>query len=140
MKFSLGAFAITLLASISIFSADVSKNDKINAAVVSVQSWLEIIDSGSYSESWSLAGKMFQEKSSDSQWTDALNKVRKPLGGRISRDLKSSKYKTSLPGVPDGEYVVTQFKTSFEKKKKAIETATAVYENDKWQVVGYFIK
>jgi hypothetical protein len=48
---------------------------------------------------------------------------------------------TTLPGVPDGEYVVVQFDTSFEKKKTAIETVTPMKEPDgRWRVSGYFIK
>jgi len=44
-------------------------------------------------------------------------------------------------GVPDGEYVVIRFETSFENKKSAIETVTPMLDQDgKWRVSGYFIK
>jgi hypothetical protein len=47
----------------------------------------------------------------------------------------------SLPGAPDGEYVVIQFATSFENKKSAIETVTPMLDSDgEWRVSGYFIK
>jgi hypothetical protein len=47
----------------------------------------------------------------------------------------------SLPGAPDGEYVVIQFKTAFENKKFAIETVTPMLDGDgKWRVSGYFIR
>ncbi len=53
----------------------------------------------------------------------------------------SKNYQTSLPGAPDGKYVVIQFKTSFENKKSATETITPMMDNDgKWRVSGYFIK
>jgi hypothetical protein len=43
--------------------------------------------------------------------------------------------------VPDGEYVVFQFNTSFEQKAAAVETVTAMREKDgTWHVAGYFIK
>jgi hypothetical protein len=45
-----------------------------------------------------------------------------------------------LPGAPDGEYVVIQFESSFEKKKSAVETVTPMLEKDgKWRVSGYYI-
>ena len=67
--------------------------------------------------------------------------MRKPLGKVISREVKSKSYHTSLPGIPDGEYVVIQFETSFENKKSAIETLTPMMDKDvKWRVSGYFIK
>jgi hypothetical protein len=48
---------------------------------------------------------------------------------------------TSLPGAPDGDYVVIRFATSFEKKKSAIETVTPMRErNGTWRVSGYYIK
>jgi hypothetical protein len=48
---------------------------------------------------------------------------------------------TDLPGAPDGEYVVYQYKTSYKNKKKAIETITPMKEEDGvWKVSGYYIK
>ena len=62
-------------------------------------------------------------------------------GKNISRKLKSKSYSTSLPGAPDGEYVVIQFEASFENKKSAIETITPMLDKDgKWRVSGYFMK
>jgi hypothetical protein len=50
-------------------------------------------------------------------------------------------YKTSLPGAPDGDYVVIQFVTSFGNKKSAIETVTPMLEKDgSWRVSGYYIR
>ena len=55
--------------------------------------------------------------------------------------MKTATYKTSLPGAPDGEYVVIQFDTSFENKKAAIETVTPMMDQDgTWRVSGYYIK
>jgi hypothetical protein len=70
-----------------------------------------------------------------------LQSVRMPLGKMISRKLKTSAYKTTLPGAPDGQYVVIQFETSFQNKKSAIETVTPMFDHDgRWRVSGYYIK
>jgi hypothetical protein len=59
----------------------------------------------------------------------------------ISREFDSEKYETSLPGAPDGEYVVIVYKTQFKKKEKAYETITPMKDTDgEWRVSGYFIK
>jgi predicted SnoaL-like aldol condensation-catalyzing enzyme len=59
----------------------------------------------------------------------------------ISRKVKSATYTTSLPGAPDGQYVVIQFNTSFENKKSRVETVTPRMDSDgKWRVSGYYIK
>ena len=70
-----------------------------------------------------------------------MQSVRKPLGKTLNRELKTSTYRTTLPGAPDGEYVVIQFETSFENKKSAIETITPALDKEgKWRVSGYYIK
>jgi hypothetical protein len=59
----------------------------------------------------------------------------------VSRELISKTYAQSLPDAPDGEYVVIQFKTSFEYKNTAIETVTPMLDNDGiWRVSGYYIR
>jgi hypothetical protein len=63
------------------------------------------------------------------------------VGQMKSRTFKSVTSTTTLPGAPDGEYVVFQFNTSFEQKAAAVETVTAIREKDgTWHVGGYFIK
>ena len=70
-----------------------------------------------------------------------MNAYRKPLGKIITRKVESKHYTTSLPGAPDGEYVVIQCKTSFTNKKSATETITPMKDKDgKWRVSGYYIK
>ena len=77
----------------------------------------------------------------EAQFDPMVAAARKPLGKLVSRDLKSARYAASLPGAPDGEYVVIQFATSFENKKSAIETITPMRGADgKWRVSGYYIK
>ncbi len=57
------------------------------------------------------------------------------------RTLKSATSTATLPGAPDGAYVVFQFTTSFEQKSAAVETVTAIREKDgTWHVGGYFVK
>ena len=47
---------------------------------------------------------------------------------------------TTLPGAPDGEYVVFQFDTAFQNKAMAVETVTFVRDADGlWRAVGYFV-
>jgi hypothetical protein len=70
-----------------------------------------------------------------------MQQVRKPLGPLVSRKVKSAQELTSLPGAPDGHYIVMQFETSFANKKSAIETVTFMQEKDgKWKAAGYYIK
>jgi len=120
------------------FAAEMEKE---KAAVLAAEKWLAIIDKGQYDESWKQAAGFFKSAVKQDQWVQSLQAVRKPLGKLISRQVKSRKYTTSLPGAPDGEYVVIEFETSFKNKKSAVETVTPMMERDgSWRVSGYYIK
>ncbi len=111
------------------------------AAEAAATPWLELVDQGDFSGSWNQASKLFKSAVTQQKWTDQLSAVRGPLGKLVSREVKSVEYTTTMPGAPDGEYVVIQFNTSFENKRRAIETVTPMKEKDgSWKVSGYFIQ
>ncbi len=110
-------------------------------AVKAAEDWLELVDRGEYEESWNEAATFFKAAVTVEQWSKAMNAVRKPLGDKNSRTLSSADYTTSMPGAPDGDYVVILFDASFSKKKTAVETVTPMKDEDgNWRVSGYFIK
>jgi hypothetical protein len=128
-----------LLLSVSVVAAGDSEKEK--AAVAAAEEWLAMVDDGKYVESWKEASQYFKNAVKREQWEQSLQAVRNPLGKLISRKVKSKTYMTSLPGAPDGEYVVIQFKSSFENKKSAIETVTPMMDKDeKWRVSGYYMR
>ena len=110
-------------------------------AVKAAEEWLALVDQGEYEASWEEAAALFKSVVTVEQWRQALNTARKPFGELKSRELKNAEYATSLPGAPDGEYVVIQFDTSFSKKESAVETITPMKDEDgAWRVSGYYIK
>jgi hypothetical protein len=110
-------------------------------ALLAAGTWLSLVDAGDYSKSWREAAEYFRGAITEDEWMHSLNAARNPLGKLISRKVISASYKTSLPGAPDGQYVVIQFETSFENKSSAIETVTPMLEkNGDWRVSGYYIK
>ncbi len=120
-----------------------SQNKKeAKRAIMSASTWLTKVDEGKYLESWSSAGKYFQNQIKQDRWSAALNASRLPLGKLVSeRKLSSADYKTELPGAPDGKYYVLTFNVSYEKKNSAIETITVTQNPEgKWRVVGFYIK
>jgi hypothetical protein len=138
-KTILAGFIILMMLPASAVMAQGTDKEKI--ALAAAEKWLTLIDRGKYGESWKEAAEYFKAAVKQEQWKQSLVAVRKPLGKLISRKVKSKSYKTSLPGAPDGEYVVIQFETSFEKKKSAVETVTPVMDKDgNWRISGYYIK
>jgi hypothetical protein len=115
--------------------------EKEKPAVASAERWLGLVDQGKYAESWKEAATLFRNAINQGQWEQSLQAVRKPLGKLITRQIRTKTYRTSLPGAPDGEYVVIEFESSFENKISGVETVTPMMDKDgKWRVSGYYIK
>jgi hypothetical protein len=110
------------------------------AAISGAEAWLNTIDDGHYSESWTEAAKIFQGGVTGQSWMNSMETFRKPLGDLVARKLKSAQTMTEMPGVPDGQYVVMKFETSFANKRSATETVTFMLEKDgQWRASGYYI-
>ena len=102
--------------------------------------WLLKLDAADYPGTWEAAASMFKSAASVHSWQQASQAVRGPLGAVRSRSDKSATYTKTLPGAPDGQYVIIQFNTTFENKATAVETVTTALDRDgKWRVAGYFI-
>jgi uncharacterized protein DUF4019 len=111
------------------------------AATKAAESWLALVDSGHYAESWKQAASLFREKVPAAQWESQVRSARAPLGKLLSRKLVAAQFARTLPGVPDGEYVVSRYEAVYENKKSAIETVTPMKDKDgAWRVAGYFIQ
>ncbi len=135
--FSIACIFLFLLSAIPASASEMAEKKAIEAS----HAWLKLVDNGQYAKSWETAAEIFKNAVSQEQWNQSLSTARKPLGKPIKRTVKSKRYMTSLPGAPDGEYVVIQYETSFENKKASIETVTPMLEKDgTWRVSGYYIK
>ena len=111
------------------------------SALDSAEKWLSLVDNGSYEQSWDEAAGFLKNAVSKEKWLASMKAFREPLGKLKLRTVISKQYTTSLPGAPDGEYVVIQFKTSFGNKESATETVTPMLDKDgTWRVSGYYIK
>jgi len=120
-------------------SIDTSKQEE--AAVKVAESWLQLTDKGEYGKSWDESAEFFKKAITREKWEKSLEAVIQPLGKMLKRTIDKKKYATSLPGAPDGEYVVIKFISSWKNKKEAIETVTPMKDKDgKWRVSGYYIK
>lgn len=126
---------------LSVLTAFAADSKKEAAALSAAEKWLTLVDNQKYTESWREAATSFRNAVQPKQWEHSMYAVREPLGNLISRKVKTKVYKSSLPGAPDGEYVVIQFHTSFENKKAAVETVTPMLDKDGiWRVSGYYIR
>ncbi len=138
MKFIRAVLGLALLAAAGCGTESNLEAEKL--AVESAGEWLELIDNGDYGGSWQNAAAYFKSAVTREGWEQAVSGFRTPLGAVVSRKVKSKTHKTSLPGAPDGEYVVILYDTVFENKRAAVETVTPMRDDDgTWRVSGYYV-
>ena len=114
---------------------------KVMEAKVIVENWLKLVDNGKYAESWDEASTFLKGKVTKEEWILTISNLKPSFGKTNTREIQSAQYSTELPGAPDGEYVVFQYKTNFKLKNNSIETIVPMIDSDgKWRVSGYFVK
>ncbi|MEM1416679.1 MAG: DUF4019 domain-containing protein [Myxococcota bacterium] len=103
--------------------------------------WLELVDEGDYEESWEEAAAYFRGAVSKERWVTMVRGVRAPVGDVLEREVVRMTPRSSLPGAPDGDYVVIELRTSFANRADATETVTPMRDPDgTYRVSGYFIR
>lgn len=111
------------------------------AGIDTADRWLKLTDAKNYTASWQSAAQVFKSAITADQWTITLKSARAPLGNVVSRDLFHDQLTTTLPGMPDGSYLVLRYVTRFTNKAHAVESITLMKESEgTWRVAGYFIK
>ncbi len=138
---SISMIALMLICAGGVGAARADGKAAVEQAKKAAEAWLKLVDDGKYQESWDQASSFFKDHVTAGKWAEMVALARKPLGAIASREFKLAHYSTSLPGAPDGEYVVIQYDTSFANKKAAVETITPMLDKDRqWRVSGYYIK
>ena len=121
--------------------AALAQDPNASAAQAAAHDWLALTDRIDAQASWNAAAKKFQAAMPVSGWADALTKARGPMGAMKSRTIFKTSFQKSFPGVPDGDYALIIYTTSFANKAEGRETLTLEREPDgMWRVVGYFIR
>ena len=103
-----------------------------------VEAWLAIIDGRDYAQSWETAATSFQHGISKASWVGQMDKVRRPLGQVLSRNLSSTKFKAGWTRF-GADFV---FATSFEGLPTATETVTFTRQkpSGEWKAESYHIE
>jgi ABC-type transporter MlaC component len=122
-------------------NARAANDAAVEQATKAAESWLKLLDDGDYRACYQQASQIVKDALSEDAFVQQFRAARAPLGAVVSRNLKVAQYATSLPGAPDGQYVVIQYDSSFANKKSATETVTPMMDKDgQWRVSGYYIK
>lgn len=117
------------------------QNGGETAAKAAADVWLALVDDGRYEPGYQATAGIFQKIVTKEQWTKMAAAGRAVVGKLRSRTMKDTKFTATMPGAPEGQYVVIHYDASFEKKTAAVETLTMLLDSDgQWKVCGYFIR
>ena len=108
--------------------------DKESAAKF-VQQWLSLVDSGNYAQTWDDLSDILKTSFTKDEWINDLKSYHEALGKLIKR---TRKYITESSEPSVGNYLIFQYQSSYEKRKRVGEAVSVIKDKEKnWKVLGY---
>ena len=98
------------------------------------------LDHGRYADSYAYTGMLIRAQLDRDSFAKQLEKARAGTGALLSRELIDASYATTVPGAPEGQYVVLHYSASFANRQETLETLTLAFAKGYWRVSGYYIK
>ena len=102
--------------------------------------FLGYLDQGRFADSYAYTGMLIRAQLDRDAFSAQIQKTRAGTGALQSRELIDAGYTTTVPGAPEGQYVVLHYHASFANRQDAVETLTLAFAKGYWRVVGYYIK
>ncbi|CAH1044998.1 DUF4019 domain-containing protein [Halomonas sp. TD01] len=112
----------------------------VQTAEAAALAWLESIDNGEVEQAWEASSPLLKTPLSPRMLRRIIELARHEFGPVESRQRVQVSHYQSMPGAPDGDYMVFIFHTRFENKTRGIETVTPHLENGEWRVSGYYVQ
>lgn len=121
--------------------ADETTVDQADAQNQAAQDWLDLAGQGKYKESWDSASAVVKDSITSAQWESSTASTIAQVGARLTRGLDGRAEVSAVPGLPDGEYVILTFSSSFANKATAVEKLTLKKDADgTWRTAAYSIQ
>src|SRR4051794_37934012 len=84
-------------------------------AQASAVTWLALIDSQKYADSWTMASTLFRTMLKQTDWAQMAKQVRDQAGPLKTRKSPKVTLTKSIAGLPDGDYALVQFDSAFQR-------------------------
>jgi hypothetical protein len=102
--------------------------------------FLGYLDQGRYADSYAYTGMLLRTQVDREAFAAQIEKARTGTGALQGRELIDASYATTVPGAPEGQYVVLHYHANFASRQDTVETLTLAFANGYWRVDGYYIK
>ncbi|MFN0101934.1 MAG: DUF4019 domain-containing protein [Bryobacteraceae bacterium] len=101
--------------------------------------WLAMLDQGKYKDAWKQASQHHRPQITSDEWAGQVRSMREASGVLRERKFTSAKPSKTHAGAPDGDHMILEYSTAFEKKSKAVELLVMSREAGGWKAAGYSI-
>jgi hypothetical protein len=98
------------------------------------------LDQGRFADSYAYTGMLIRTQLDRDAFSTQIQKTRVGTGALQSRELIDASYSTTVPGAPEGQYVILHYHAGFANRQDAVETVTLAFAKGYWRVAGYYIK
>ena len=102
--------------------------------------FLGYLDHGRFADSYAYTGMLIRSQLDRDAFASQVEKARAGTGTVQSRELIDAGYSTTVPGAPEGQYVVLHYHSSFANRPDTVETLTLAMAKGYWRVDGWYIK
>ena len=102
--------------------------------------FLGYLDQGRFADSYAYTGMLIRAQLDRDSFSAQIQKTRAGTGPLQGRELIDASYTTTVPGAPEGQYVVLHYHASFANRQDTVETVTLAFAKGYWRVSGYYIK
>lgn len=109
-------------------------------AITAAEQFALTIDAGSFAVAYSRASPLLQMAQDEADFIIDMKRARKLLGPVQQRQLTALRSVGIYPRLPDGDYLIVQFKARTRHKNKASEIILLKQQNGTWLVVDYSIR
>lgn len=116
-------------------SAAATADAEAASAARAAEDFLKLIDESRWAESYAATGTQFRAVNTLAVWTEVSERVRRPLGTVLTRNLVTNEY---VPAPPKG-YQLIKYTSSYANGTNQVESVSLEWEDGTWKVVGIVI-
>lgn len=143
-KYRVHIFLLAIALGIIFYPMYTRKPDqqRVEASTIATTKFFELVDAEQYGKSWDTCAAYLKNQISREDWIKKLSAVRSVTGKLLDRKQTNISYtKNTDEGIPEGEYMVFDFDSTFQNKEHLPEILTMMLDKDNtWRVAGYFFK
>jgi hypothetical protein len=102
--------------------------------------FLGYLDGGRFADSYAYTGSLMRSQLDREAYAAKVQSSRASVGTLQGRELIDAIPTQTVPGAPDGQYIVLHYHANFSNFSDAVETITLAFSKGYWRIVGYYIK